>query len=724
MFLSVLGAECRSLQTCHFHDRIICLHDNWCRADGFHYQLCGKTLSLHRNQTTEARANTNRHYLTLQYSLHNPGHVVMPFPYASSAASVRPRRLRDKDKDIRYRSSSTSSRRSKDLATVVDSRLLIHQPQATQQSPDAVDSATLDQLPPLPLSRTTSPYSAASSALQPQAGLKTYESATQPYYIHTPASLQPYLVEDTDSNCLLNSLQAESHHVKQPQSYSLGVAQRKSNPDSRAIKAESAKNYRQLEAENTAVLALSVETQQQTIQALPKVLSPAPSANQLIAIGRPQLVSQRVSHQNPSFGTYQIEDIPIPGCPPSPYSPSTQFDNITNDRQAKTAQIVPYLAGFDSPAIMPIDPDNVGTLPHHERNRDSFAYAPLQSLQPLGYSNANVSGQDQEGGYTSDYVSAEEDTAALMYRIRSTIPDIHLLMDRYRETLGQLAFQQNRTRQVEAQKSDLIKKKDIYIDHLAKEMDCAVQEHLAETSKYLLQIGNLEEKHKEIQENLDASMNSRIELESGFEKQMSRAQKEHALKDQAMRADIDAMIKVEAAVETDLVLIRRKHTEELTSVKETCFREKTVLENSHARERKNLEMVIQTCQDRLKSASRNAQDESEKWSHERSTLQREWNDQYQNLLVQHRNEIEELRKAGRLLYDNEQNRLQDNASRFQRQIDSVGSSWDADKARVAQLQNEHSARTSKLLSEIDRLQKMMDAFGEATDLRGRESKCL
>ncbi|MCJ1385437.1 hypothetical protein MMC17_008560 [Xylographa soralifera] len=642
----------------------------------------------------------------------------MPFPYASPAASVRPRRLRDKDKDIRYRSSSTSSRRSKDLAPLVDSRLSTHQPQTTQQPQQAVECATLDQLPPLPLSRTTSPCSATSSVLQTQAGPKTCETASQLYYIHTPASLQPYLEEDTDSNNLFDSLPAESQHGKQSYGYSPKGSRRTSSLQSYPIKAESPENDTQLKAENPVTSAVLSEIQQPTLQALSTVFSRAPIASQATADGDPQSNSQRTRHRTPSFDTHPIEDIPVPGCPPSVHFPSTQLDNLTNDQQARTAQIIPYFAGYGYPTIMPINPDTVGTVSYYGPNQDSFAYEPLQSLQTLEYSNAKVSGRDRDGGFSGDRVR-EDDVAALMYRIQNTMPDVYLLMDRYRETLGQLAFHKNRTRQVEAQKSEIVKQKEIYIDHLAKKMDSTAQKHLAETSKFRLEIGNLEEKLKEIQDNLVASMDSKTEHENEFEKQMSRVQKEHALKEQAMRADIDAMIQVEAAVETELVVIRGKHTEELDSVREKWSKERTDLEASHTRERKNLEMVVQTCQDRLKNTSQKAQDEREMWSDERKRLRRDWNEQHQNLLVQHRNEMEELRKAGRSLYDSEQSRLEDKAKRFQRQIETLKSGWDADKAKLAKAQKEHSAGISKLLSEIDRLQKMVDAFGEATDLNSR-----
>ncbi|MCJ1439374.1 hypothetical protein MMC27_008766 [Xylographa pallens] len=716
----MLGAVCNSSQRYYF---MIASKEIGARLARRQISLPGphSNGSLYWIQTIGAGANIIRYYLVLEYFLYTPESTVMPFPYVSPTASVRPRRLRDKDKDIRYRSSSTSSRRSKDLAPLVDGRLLTHQPQTIQQSQHAVESATLDQLPPLPLSRTTSPCSATSSVFQSQAGLKTCETASQSYHIHTPASLQPYLEEDTDCNSLFNSRLADSQHGKRSHRYSPKGARRTLSPQSYPINPESPEDYKQLKAENAVASALSSETPQPTLQALSTVSSRAPIASQAMTDEGNQLDSQRVRHRTPSFNTYPIEESPLLGCPPSVHFHSTQFDDLTNDQQARTAQIVPYLAGYGYPTIMPINPDTVATLSHYGPNQASFAYEPLQPLRTLGYSNANAPGRDQDGGFSADCVQ-EDDVAALMYRIQSTMPDISLLMDRYRESLGQLAFQENRTRLVEAQKFEIVKQKEIYIDHLAKEMDSAAQKHLAETNKFRLEIGNLEEKYKEIQENLIASKDSKIELENGSEKQTSRVQKEHALKNQAMMADIDAMIKVEPAVETDSALFRRKHTEELESVKEKWSKERTDLEASHARERKTLEMVIQTCQERLKGASQRAQDEREKWSDERNRLQRDWNEQQQNLLVQHRNEMEELRKAGRSLYDSEQSRLEDKATRFQRQIETLKSGWDADKAKLAKAQNDYSARTSKLLSEIDRLQKMVDAFGEATDLSSRGNK--
>ncbi|MCJ1288150.1 hypothetical protein MMC26_007505 [Xylographa opegraphella] len=618
----------------------------------------------------------------------------MPFPYASPASSVRPRRLRDKDKDIRYRSSSTSSRRSKDPAPLVDGRLSAHQPSTTQQSQHAVESVTLDQLPPLPLSRTTSPCSATSSVLQTQAGLKTCETATQPYYIRTPASLQPYLEEDTDSNRLFDSPLANSQHSRQSHNYSPTETRRTSSPQSDSTKVEAPENHEELKAENAVASALPSDIQQQTLHAFSADFSIAPITSQAIAVGSPQLDSQRIRHRTPSFGTYPIKDISGSGFSPSVHFPSRPFDNLTNDQQAKTAQIVPYVAGYGYPTMTPINPDTIGNLSHYGPNQDSFAYEHLQSLRNLGYPNANLPQRDQDGGFSGDYVK-ENDAAALMYRIQNTMPDIYLLMDRYRETMGQLAFQENRARQAEAEKSQIVKQKEKYIDHLATELDSAAQRHLAEISKFRLEMSILEEKHKETQENLVASVDSRMELESEFQKQMSRTQKEQRLKDQAMRADIDAMIKAEAAVGTDMALIRRKHTEELGKVKEQWFQERTELEASHARERKNLEMIVQTCQDRLKIVSQRAQDEREKWGDERNRLQRDWDEQRQNLLVQHTKELEELRKAGRLPHDSsEQSRLENRATEFQRQIETLESGWDTDKTNLAKVRDTSGEATT------------------------------
>ncbi|MCJ1398531.1 hypothetical protein MMC11_001731 [Xylographa trunciseda] len=648
----------------------------------------------------------------------------MPFPYASSAASVRPRRLRDKDKDIRYRSSSTSSRRSRDQVTLADGRPLTHQPQTTQQLQHTVENATLDQLPPLPLSRTTSPCSATSPLLQiGQAGLKSCETASQPYHIHTPASLQPYLEEDTDSNECYESLLADSQHGQQSCSYPPKEARQSSNPQPYPTKAESPENCARLVAVNTLPSALATEAPQKTLQALSTELSRAPAASETTSDGGHYLDSQRARHRTPPCGPNPIGDTPAPGLPLPIHFPSVQFDNATNNQQAETAQVIPYFPGYTYPTIMPVNPDCSGTLFHYGPSQDLFAYRPLQPLQTLRQSNAELFGRDRDGGISKDPVR-EDDAAALIYRIQSTMPDIYLLVDRYRETLGQLAFQENLTRQVEAQKSEAVKQKDIYIDHLAKEMDFVAQKHSAETSKLRLELGNLEEKLKKIQDNLVASMDSRMELERDFEKQMSRVQKEHGLKDQAMRADIDALTKAEATVKNELMVIRAEHKEVLDSTREKWSRERADIETRHARERSSLEMVAQTCQGRLKGASQKAQSEREKWDDERNALQQDWNKQRQDLLVQHRQEMEELQKTGKLLYDSEKSRLEDKAARLQRQVETLKSGWDVDKAKLARAQSEHSAITSKLQTEDERLQKMVDAVGEATDLKSRGNTYL
>ena len=620
----------------------------------------------------------------------------MPFHYPNAAASVRPRRLRDKDKDIRYRSSSTSSRRSKDPASLADGRPLSQQPQTTQQSPHAAENATLDQLPPLPLSRTTSPCSATSPVLQAgQTALKNCEPGPQPYHIHTPASLQPYLEDDTESNHCCDSLLAESQHDRQPYRHSTNDPLRNSNPQPDISKADTPEGFSQPMSVNDVVASTLTSENQRTDLHLLSTPSPgAPRASQAPSDGGYYIESNRIGHRAPTFNAYSSEDF---------HFHSAQFEDFISDQQANTAQMIPYFAGYGYPTIMP-----------HE---------PSHSFRTMADSNAKVFGRGPDDGVSVNHVR-EDDAAGLIYRIQSSMPDIYILVDRYRETLGQLAFQENMTRHAEAQKTEAVRQKMIYIDHLAKEMESAAQKHSTETSKFRLEIRNLEEKLKEVQDNLAASMNSRIELEKEFENQMSRIQKEHALKDQALRADIDAMNGAEAVVQNELVAIRGKHTEELDTVRNRWFRERTDLEASHARERRSLETVIETCQNKLENTLQKAQDEREKWSDERKAIQRDWNEQHQNLLGQHRKEIEELRKASRSLYGSDQNRLEDKVTRLQRQVETLKSGWDADKAKLAKAQSEQSAETSKLRSENERLQKMVDTFGEATDLKSRGNTYL
>jgi hypothetical protein len=637
----------------------------------------------------------------------------MPFPYAGSVASTRSRRVREKEKDGRQ--SSTTGRRSKEHSRTVKDRRSPPRIQSSELSLYAQHNVTLDQLPPLPSSGATSPSSSTSPVLRVnRLHLKQPEVPRLSHHFHTPASLQPYLQDEDEVDD-----EAERPLSKSPDNDKSSVVTQDSAQRPLQSSPKLQKNTLQQSFEEAVCdLASSCPTLPlRTHQESPVVPSP-----RLFNSGqhRPSFGYSPVAHPSPPSlpaGTiYHNQQYFVPRYPIPHHFAMAQPGNRGGGLQQMHVQPMPYLGGYGYAGRPPMSFNPMNNMNHQPQGQSNFEHDIPTS--PRG----GVTGGDHEnsmnGGGFSNTRDVHDDTAELLHRIQGAIPDIHLLLQRYRETSGRLGMQESMIRQAELQTAEALRQKEIYIEQLAKEMDSKSQKHAAETSKLRLEIGNLEEKHKELLESVISSRESRAELEATHDAWKEQFEKDYEVRERSLKVEAQGKMEAEAAVESIIAEMGSMRLTELRGLEAKWGQERKELQDSYTRNTKDLEAALEDCRADLENALRREQEGHEIWHKERESLHRsrdeqrtalwrEWEEERRSLLTHHERSLEELQRElrSRTPHHGSNSRMEDENERLRQQIDGLKLGWDADKTR--------------LKSENARLRRMIEAFGEATDLKSR-----
>ncbi|KAL1965982.1 hypothetical protein VTN77DRAFT_4922 [Rasamsonia byssochlamydoides] len=107
----------------------------------------------------------------------------------------------------------------------------------------------------------------------------------------------------------------------------------------------------------------------------------------------------------------------------------------------------------------------------------------------------------------------------LLSRIEKVMPDLTRLLHSYKEVQSKLSAKEAETRQLEAQHEQALMHKDFYIEALQSQMKKVAHENAQEVSELKntinerrMELGNLQEKLKDLEENLEASEKENGEL--------------------------------------------------------------------------------------------------------------------------------------------------------------------------------------------------------------------
>lgn len=351
--------------------------------------------------------------------------------------------------------------------------------------------------------------------------------------------------------------------------------------------------------------------------------------------------------------------------------------------------------------------------------------------------------------------ASEGEDDAVLRRIQNAIPDLNLLLTRYRQTSGQLGEREVALRQTEAEKAKVLEQKDIYIERLSKEVHDVSERnkkenerHADEKDKLRLEIGNMTEKHNELQESLQTEKRMREDTEQALqalrtdhfllvsrsqeeraamarehENWRAKARQEAAAKDedfqlkekeyidrqQRQSRDLDERLK---ALTADLTLKYGKEKEKSELAWSLRNRE---LEDIHTRLRRDLEDAKDVHKKTVDEHVRKHSQEKEAWIRERELHMKEWESERakigqgsEELMSQHRKEKNDLEEKWRKT-----------EAQLTAKIEDLSAGWKADKEKYKVSAAGMQSIVAKLNTENSKLQKFADALEQVTDLRGR-----
>ncbi|KAK7540716.1 uncharacterized protein J3D65DRAFT_250364 [Phyllosticta citribraziliensis] len=317
----------------------------------------------------------------------------------------------------------------------------------------------------------------------------------------------------------------------------------------------------------------------------------------------------------------------------------------------------PHMPGYQQGYFYP--PPNMsmtapqGTPPHYPQynayNGPPFPMPYSSQRHNSTGSRASAFGEtaSPQGGPSGGNGSViDEDAGDLLSRISSAIPDLHLLLSRYNETRGQLGVREELIRKAEAAQADALKRKEDYIDKLTKELAEAAKHHSNESNKLRLEIGNLEDKRKELEEQIADAEKAKIEMQeakASLEEEKKAVEEEKGSLEAAAKSDKETLSKELQDVKTKAAELEESKTklEETTAkleeerakieadkqqVEEKAGEEKRELEKTLAEEKERLQKEADEAQAKLKIESQEALDKAKSQSQEALEKSKETSD--------------------------------------------------------------------------------------------------
>ncbi|KAL8919146.1 MAG: hypothetical protein Q9172_005107 [Xanthocarpia lactea] len=719
-----------------------------------------------------------------------PTNNIMPFPYQTSATPVRTRkpirereRDREKDRERDKDARSTPSGSSKKHREA--SRSSNRSPVPSSSRPASLytqTNVTLDQLPDPPRSETASPPSAKSPTLDLGAGpSRSSNPLLSSTHFAIPAALQPYLETDDDE---------DFDNVKTPQASSTAHVKPYFDADLVQVPPRPASVQKPSAPSPTTstVSAAKAPSPQNpptpsTVTAA-KAPSPQNPPTSPVALSR---VSTRSSDPTPNLHHPRPYHIPISSptftpaqpffgvAPNDPYFPHPQqtpqyYSMAQNPPHPLDMQAMPpqnfYPPYGSPPQVQPLPFTQVrhplAREPSSNGSRMSFSSDPFQTMGQMPRAST-------EPATLSDHFGAgalEGDDDAVLKRIQNAIPDLNHLLTLYRQTSGQLGERDVILRQTEAEKIRVLEQKDNDIQRLTKDLHEALQRSTDENKKQgeekdklRLEIGNMTEKHHELQESLQGEKKRKeeteealqalrvehIQLVSNFRKEKATITRDYeewkakVLKESAAK-DQDFLMKekeyidhqqrqaqeLEERLKTLSAELSQKHAGEITELTQKHAKEKEKselawslrnreLEDVHVRLRRDLNDNKDAYKKIIDEHVRQRSQEREAWTRERAKMLSDWGIERaklgqgsEKLISQHQEETKEL-----------QERWKSTEARLLAEIEDLTATSKIDRENFKATAASMKSTVAQLNTENSKLQKFADALEQVTDLRGR-----
>ena len=365
---------------------------------------------------------------------------------------------------------------------------------------------------------------------------------------------------------------------------------------------------------------------------------------------------------------------------------------------------------------------------------------------------ANGQGHDGKGGMDSKGHMPAPDTDGehiqLLQRIQDAIPDLSRLLRGYKNTQSKLLARESEIKQIQAQNEQSLMHKDFYIEALQNQMRKAAAESAEETNKLKnnvnelrMELGNLEEKHKDMEENLiDAQKSNnqlsqwKIELDCQVTKLNTTIQEEREAHEKAIEKQkeehTDALATQKREMTETFEEIKaedeRAHKEAMQTQENQLLDQQASMKNDYENQKQQMQDAYDALQgdfnskvtelestqtdlsntrDDLDAKHKELEDAREAHANEIEAMNAEFNDK-QRQWDEHRTDLETQisQKAEELANtEQERERLEGECIHKEKQLQHAVEEM---RTTMGNMDKDH-----------DRLKKTLQSLGEATDLK-------
>ncbi|KAA8642222.1 hypothetical protein EYZ11_009012 [Aspergillus tanneri] len=241
---------------------------------------------------------------------------------------------------------------------------------------------------------------------------------------------------------------------------------------------------------------------QKTISPIMKATSPV----QKIASPKISSPLARAVYMSPVMSPHGTPPQPPPPAPTAPPSVAPSFATAYHSPIMSSAGYLPQYAYYSHPSPH--------TQPTPRGSMDPNSAGSFQALRDLGFANGN--GVNEKGTVSPP---EHDEPIELLQRIQDAIPDINRLLGSYKNTKGKLQAREVEFKQIASQHEQALMHKDFYIEALQNQMRKTANESAEESSRLKntinelrMELGNLEDKRKDIEERLEDSEKANEEI--------------------------------------------------------------------------------------------------------------------------------------------------------------------------------------------------------------------
>jgi serine/arginine repetitive matrix protein 2 len=354
------------------------------------------------------------------------------------------------------------------------------------------------------------------------------------------------------------------------------------------------------------------------------------------------------------------------------------------------------------------------------------------------------------------------DPGDVFSRIAQAIPDLHVLLAQYKETHGQLSVREELLRRSSAEQDERLRAKDHEIADLRERARTLEHKYSTEASRLRLQIGDLEEQARELEDQRAATERFRKEaleaktaLEAAMKsweakyKELEAAHAALARTSAEERADFDEWKestntrndaeKIALAIQFDKRLkeadvLAENRRQEIVAL---FVQEKDELRSEHQRQqlerqasfdrvRDELETQLGAAQKDREEALIHERESREAWLAEREALMRAHQDDRENIRrgldEQYQRGKDELDKAWVELHADASARAEEERARVDQLIkekDDLQKRYNALRAESEQEKSIIKSVANNLESEKSRLEKLMECYGDIAEIKSK-----